>query len=135
MEQDGRGSTGGPSQERLDVSMRHTSGESRLTFRGEIDVATVPILERAVALVMTTRPPVLLIDWRPVTFVALDGVDVLKEAAAEARATGNVLRLVPGDTGRRVLDIVGWDDIEEAQDPFAVPAEVEQALVNLLSMN
>lgn len=67
--------------------------------------------------------------------VSLAGVDVILEAANVCRSKGGVLRLIPGDAGRRVLDIVGWDDIEEVKDPFALPAEVEHALVSVLSMN
>ncbi|MDQ3963680.1 MAG: STAS domain-containing protein [Actinomycetota bacterium] len=92
-------------------------------------------MEYALGLVMTTDPPALVVDWRTVSFVALVGVDVLLEAAGECRSKGSVLRLIPGDAGRRVLDLVGWDDVEEITDPFAIPSEVEAALVNVLSMN
>ena len=103
--------------------------------RGDIDIATTPSLKHALDVVMSTDPPVLLVDWRSVSCVALAGVDVLLEAANECRSKGAVLRLIPGTAGRRLLDIVGWDDIEEAQDPFAFPAEVEHALLSVLSMN
>ncbi len=115
--------------------MRHSMEESRLTCRGEIDGATAASLQTAIDVVMATHPPVLLVDWRAVSSVALAGVDVLLEAANECRSKGSVVRLIPGDVGRRVLDIVGWDDIEEVRDPYAVSAEVEEALVDALSMN
>ena len=115
--------------------MRHSANESRLTCRGEIDVAAATTLQHAIDAVMATHPTVLLVDWRSVPSVALAGIDVLLEAANECRSKGSVLRLMPSDAARRIFDIVGWDDIEEAEDPFALPAEVEQALVRVLSMN
>ena len=124
-----------PRETSLRITMSHTVSETRLVCRGEIDVTTVQTLAHALETVMTTNPPVLFVDWRSVSFVALAGVDMLSAAARECRAKGIKLHLAPSDPARRVLDIVGWTWIEEAPDEYALPRAVEDALVRALSMN
>lgn len=120
---------------RLQLTVSHTASESRLVCKGEIDIFTAPELSEAIAMVMTTNPPLLFVDWQRVSFVGVAGVDVLESAARVCRARGIKLQVALSDSTRRVLDIVGWGSIEEAPGAYRLPSEVEDALVRALSMN
>jgi len=120
---------------RLRLTVSHTATESRLVCRGEIDISTAPELSEAIAMVMTTNPAVLTLDWQRITFVGLPGVDVLESATRACRARGIKLQVALSDSTRRVLNIVGWGTIEEASESYGLPSEVEDALVRALSMN
>lgn len=120
---------------RLQLTVSHTASQSRMVCRGEIDTSTAPELSDAIAMIMTTNPPHLLVDWQRVSFLGLSGVDVLESATRACRAKGIKLQAALNDSARRVLDIVGWGSIEEAPDAYGLPREVEDALVRALSMN
>lgn len=120
---------------RLQLTLSHTASESRLVCRGEIDVATAAELEDAIAMVMTTNPPVLSVDWQRVSFVGLTGLDILESTARECQARGIRFQVALSGSTRRLLDIVGWGSIEESSDSYGLPSEVEDALVRALSMN
>ncbi|WP_328456663.1 MULTISPECIES: STAS domain-containing protein [unclassified Amycolatopsis] len=80
-------------------------GLSILTFAGEIDALTVPILERELR---DTPPGTTLVDLSQIAFVGLAGARALAAAAEQAGAEGRHFGLVAsGRTLARLFRITG----------------------------
>lgn len=76
---------------------------------GELDLATAPRLEEALADVSTET---LVIDLSGCTFLDSAGIRTLVGAARERSTTGSTLRLVTADPGiLRLLEITGVDTL------------------------
>ncbi len=118
----------------LRLAMAHGPTESAVICRGEVDATTAPLLAGALQLVGATLPSVLFVDMRNVSFLALAGADVLMDAATDCRVNGISLWIVASPSVRRVLDILGWGEIEQTDD-LDVPKEVRDALQRVLSIN
>lgn len=63
---------------------------------GEIDLATVGIMEAAIAKAMQPPPPMLLVDLSGVTFMSSTGLNVLIRTHKDAEQSGTDLRIVSG---------------------------------------
>ena len=89
--------------------------------RGDLDMATAPMLERVLA--GWERRAKLVVDLSECTFVDSAGLRLLTRAAREAEENGGTVALVVVDPGiRRVLEITGLDAA------LAVHSTVESAL-------
>jgi anti-sigma B factor antagonist len=64
--------------------------------RGELDIATVPELDRALADLRRRGHRALVVDLRELTFIDAAGVRLLLRWAASAARRGEELRLIPG---------------------------------------
>jgi anti-sigma B factor antagonist len=85
-------------------------GEGLARIRGELDLATVPELERIVGDASATN--LLILDLTDCTFLDSSAVRVLLETAAKVERAGGGLALVAPDGGiRRVLEISGVDTV------------------------
>jgi anti-sigma B factor antagonist len=93
------------------------SGPDRCTIcpRGELDIATVPQLEEALALAEQSSVGEVLVDLREVTFIDSMGVRCLLQATARSQGDSARLRVIRGsDQVELVLRIAGVAD----QIPF-----------------
>jgi anti-anti-sigma factor len=86
---------------------------------GEVDVATSPLLAAAVARAMEsgTRDRIdLVVDLAQVRFIDASGINVLVNAAHQARAAGGTLALrSPSRSVRRMLGILKLDGVLAAE--------------------
>ena len=83
-----------------------------LTVRGELDIATVPILRGAVDEAFRTTPPLLLVDLSPLDFIDSTGCRELVRAAKAGAAAGTPLELVCPLTNKRVRRIVDFMQLD-----------------------
>ena len=65
------------------TSVQHRDGVVVLAVEGEIDIATAPVLDAAVAEALAEKPAALVIDLSAVTFLASAGVRILVQTAEQ----------------------------------------------------
>jgi anti-sigma B factor antagonist len=89
-----------------------------IVARGEIDVATSPILRSELASVLALHPEELTLDLREVTFVDSSGLGVLVGALKRLRESGGGRFSVVDaqDSVRKVFDITGLTTLFELRD-------------------
>jgi anti-anti-sigma factor len=93
-----------PEAFRVEVARR--GRRARVTVRGELDIATKPVLERALIEQARIGGPVVL-DLRELAFIDAQGLELLLHRDADARREGWELQLIPGQCVRRLLDLCG----------------------------
>ena len=89
-----------------------------LTLRGELDLATVPMLEEALQRAERTHELVV-VDLRELTFLDSTGLHVLISAEQRARRSSARLVIVQGPPQvRRLLELTGAiDQLQVVSDP------------------
>ena len=95
----------------------HEDGSVVLALRGELDIATVPVLRRAVDDLLGPHLNAVTIDMANLTFVDVTGLRVLvhiKETAGELHAEFR-LRSV-SDLTRRVIGLTGFYELQDIVD-------------------
>lgn len=99
----------GPTEEFTVETVRGESSEA-VVVRGELDVATVPLLEAVLDAVISLRPRRLEVDLAGVTFLDAQALGTLNSARRRqtARHATLVLRQ-PSAIVRRVLALAGLD--------------------------
>jgi anti-sigma B factor antagonist len=97
-----------PPAPRLTLVDRSGVDEVRLSLSGEIDLASVPELERELRDAESSRPARIVLDFSAVEFIDSSGIHMLVDALQRADAAGHrlVLTHVPGHA-RRVFDLTG----------------------------
>jgi len=95
-----------------------TSKQPIIVARGEIDVATSPMLRSELTSVLAAHPEALTLDLREVTFVDSSGLGVLVGALKRLRESGGGQFAVVGaqDPVRKVFDITGLTALFELRD-------------------
>jgi anti-anti-sigma factor len=93
-----------PQAFRVEVTRR--SRRARVAVRGELDIATKPVLERALIERARIGAPVVL-DLRELAFIDARGLELLLRTNAHARRDGWELQLIPGRCVRRLLNVCG----------------------------
>ena len=78
----------------FDVGRTTLAGRPALTVRGELDLATAPLLATAVEEQLDARPSALVIDLTPTTFMDSSGARQLARTARAADAAGVELHVV-----------------------------------------
>ena len=100
----------------LEIEAETRDATAWLTLRGELDLATAPALERALAKAAGDSAP-LVLDLRQLGFIDSSGLRVILSAASQAAEAGRRLILVRGQNQvARVLDITGSDQHLEVVD-------------------
>ena len=98
---------------------RHGTGARPIVVaRGEIDVATSPMLRSELASVLASQPEDITVDFRDVAFVDSSGLGVLVGALKRLREGGGGTVAVVGaqDAVRKVFEITGLDSLFELGD-------------------
>ena len=97
---------GHPPRFHIEVHQDHPG--ATVTVTGDIDIATVPPLERARDKALANSPSRLLIDLSGVRFIDSSGLKFLIETDRLSRSGGWRLQLVrPAETAMRVLTVSG----------------------------
>jgi anti-anti-sigma factor len=87
----------------------HIDGpRTHVAVRGELDVATAPALERAVA-DHVGRGGLVVLDLRELSFIDASGPTLLLRTDAHARRDGMELQLIPSGSVRRLLTLCGLE--------------------------
>lgn len=88
-------------------AQRDDGDSAILVVSGELDVATCPVLRRAIDNVLDTGRADLVIDVGAVRFIDAMGIRVLIQAAEEARnADGGLVLRAPSPAVRRLLGLL-----------------------------
>lgn len=100
----------------LEIDAEARDGAAWLTLRGELDLATAPVFERALIEAEGGSTP-LVLDLRQLGFIDSSGLRVILSAASQATEAGRRLVIVRGQNQvARVLDITGSDQHLEVVD-------------------
>ena len=70
------------------VARTTIAGRSALTVRGELDIATAPLLITAAEMLLETSPQALVVDLTPTVFLDSSGARALLVIARQAAAAG-----------------------------------------------
>jgi anti-anti-sigma factor len=83
----------------------------RLSLYGELDIAAAPEVDEELAALERSRPDLIVLDLRGLTFLDSTGLRALLGADARAREEGRRVVLIQGpEPVQRVLSITGLDD-------------------------
>lgn len=92
----------------------HQNGVVRLFVRGEIDMATAPLLEESIVFVEELRPAAIILDFRDITFVDSTGLHALLRAHERAGLRQRVLAVVNGsEPVRKLFQLTGTHHLFE----------------------
>jgi anti-anti-sigma factor len=98
----------------FDVERTTVAGRSALTVRGELDIATAPVLAAAVDAQLAGPAHALVLDLTPTRFIDSTGARGLVRAAKQAAAAGVALHVVcprSNSAVRLVIDLLEMDQI------------------------
>jgi anti-sigma B factor antagonist len=89
-----------------------------IVARGEIDLATSPILRSELAVVLTNRPDEIVLDLRRVSFVDSSGLGVLVGALKRLREAGGERFVIVGahDAVRKIFSITGLNTLFDLRE-------------------
>jgi anti-sigma B factor antagonist len=98
--------------------LRVTVTGATVAVKGDLDLSTAPLLDRALREAVDPAPARVDLDMRELSFLDASGVSVILRAWHLAEDRGTRLRLVgPGPFVRRVLEITRVTEVCEVVDP------------------
>jgi anti-sigma B factor antagonist len=107
----------------LGLSVRHHGDLATIHIRGEIDLATCPLLQAIVVDLVDRGCHQLIVDLERVSFLDCAGIRVLVDARRRVQEQGGSVRLVrPGPLVCRVLALTGMTEV------FPIDAFLGEAL-------
>jgi anti-sigma B factor antagonist len=103
----------------LEVAVQRSGDAAVLHLEGELDLASVPSLERELKALEDERPPLLVVDLRELAFIDSSGLRLLLVAAERAEQEGRRFVVVRGSPElNRIFEITGADrQLEIASSP------------------
>jgi anti-sigma B factor antagonist len=100
-----------PANDPITTSVARREGVTVLTVGGEIDLATAPTLEAAIADVLTDEPPALVIDLSPVQFLASAGLQILVATHEKVSKAASFAVVANGPATSRPIQLTGLDEV------------------------
>jgi anti-anti-sigma factor len=94
----------------LGVAVENTTDGVTLRLTGEIDISNTSGLASAIS---AHQDDLQLLDLRQITFIDCQGVQILFDAAARARARGHRMQILPGPA---LLRLASWLDKQDKLD-------------------
>ena len=92
-------------------------GVASIALSGELDLATVPVLEDRLAHVEDDGVRVIMLDLRELTFIDSTAVHAIVQARDRAKTNGQRLMLAgASSTARRVFELTGTEFLMEDED-------------------
>jgi anti-anti-sigma factor len=109
------------------IRAERRNGVARISAIGELDLRTVPLLERALEAVDQLEPARVILDFRELSFVDSTGVHAILRAHTRATENGGVLVVMnSSESVRRVFELTRTEHVFEAvlsHDPSVVPED------------
>lgn len=108
----------------LEIETHDEAGRVRIELRGELDLATAPQVEEALAGAEGDAPGLIALDLSKLSFLDSSGLRTIVAADARARDAGRRLAVVKGpDAVQRVFTITGLEDrLELVEDVSTLAA-------------
>ena len=103
------------------------AGRPALTVRGELDMATAPVLAQAVDGELTPPPPALVVDLTPTAFMDSSGARELVRIARKAAAAGVALHVIAPQSNSAVRLTIDLLDLGAVVPIVASAAEIPAA--------
>lgn len=101
-----------PPPGRLNVRVENNAHEARVMLEGELDLASVGLVEERLAEVEARSPGRVVIDLERLTFIDSTGLRTLIQADTRAREAGRELVLRPGgESIQRVFALTGTNEV------------------------
>jgi anti-anti-sigma factor len=111
----------------------HRGGVARIHARGELDLETVPLLERVLEAVDEFEPVRVVLDFRDLTFVDSTGVHAIMRAHTRFADSGRILVVMSGtESVRKVFELTRTEhllEIANADDRAVGPLDDERGWV------
>jgi anti-sigma B factor antagonist len=108
----------------LAVNVVHEDGSLVVALAGELDIATRPILQEAVAKLLSPHLKAVTLDLTGVTFVDVVGLRAILEVKEMVVGVQADFRLKSvTDFTRRLIRVVDFDGLETAVEAPAIPSE------------
>jgi anti-sigma B factor antagonist len=92
------------------ISVARRDGAAVLSVGGEIDLATAPALEAAIAAVLAEDPPALVIDLSAVEFLASAGLRILVTTQDKLAESARFAVVANGPATSRPIQLTGLDE-------------------------
>ena len=100
-----------PAKDPISTSVSHDDRVAVLTVSGEIDLATIPAFEAAIAEALTQRPTALIVDLSAVDFLASAGLQALVATHESLSPTVGFAVVADGPATSRPIELTGLDQI------------------------
>ena len=107
------------------TSISHQGNVAVLSVAGEIDLATAPALEDALAEVLAGDPPALVVDLSEVLFLSSTGLRLLVATHEKVRGSAQFAVVADGPATSRPIQLTGLDELFP---PYPTLAEALAAL-------
>ena len=99
--------------EQLSMVVERQGGRALVRLRGELDIATAPMLANA----LNNASSEFVVDLADVTFLDASGLDALADASARAERDGNHLAVINADSfTQRIFELTGLDHLLSGSD-------------------
>jgi anti-sigma B factor antagonist len=108
----------------------HQNGSVVLRLTGELDIATAPVLRKAVNDLVSPHLRALIVEVDELSFVDVVGLRALEGArCAVAAARGEFRLRAASNQTRRVIQLLGFGGLEDAVEPITSDPTGESPLV------
>lgn len=111
----------------FDVERATVAGRSALTVRGELDIATAPVLSAAIDAQLVGPVHAVVIDLTPTRFIDSTGARCLIRAAKQAAGAGVTLHVVCPRSNSPVRLIIDLLELEQLVRIVETPADIDTA--------
>jgi anti-sigma B factor antagonist len=102
-------------KESFSIRAERRDGVARISAYGELDLETVPLLERTLEAVDQLEPATVVLDFTDLSFVDSTGVHAILRAHTRATENGNVLVVVnSSENVRKVFELTRTEHLFEA---------------------
>lgn len=95
----------------ITTSITHEDGIAVLTVGGEVDLATVPAFEAAIAEALSPKPTALIVDLSGVDFLASAGLQALVATHESISKAADFAVVADGPATSRPIQLTGLDQI------------------------
>jgi anti-sigma B factor antagonist len=100
-----------PAKDPIITSVSYDDGVAVLSISGEIDLATIPAFEAAIADALTRRPTALIVNLSAVDFLASAGLQALVAANEKIGGEAGFAVVADGPATSRPIQLTGLDQI------------------------
>jgi anti-anti-sigma factor len=100
-----------PPKDPITTSVSHDDGVAVVAVSGEIDLATIPAFEAAIAEALNERPTALIVDLSAVDFLASAGLQALVATHENVSGEAGFAVVADGPATSRPIELTGLDQI------------------------